>query len=142
MHLVVAIILLPTVRLGREPIGTQRQVLYKVVYLYFFSSYGVFLHYGRPFSNFSEAHHEHPARSNEPLKCSPDAPQLDAGIGFTAATFLHDAKAGTENASPVPMGAVVDPVAGGCNPLPSRNGGCVADQGDEFAMAAGFDANG
>ena len=28
------------------------------------------------------------------------------------------------------------------NPLPSRNGGCVADQGDEFAMAAGFDANG
>ena len=49
-----------------------------------------------------------------------DTPQLDAGIGFTAATFLHDVKAGTENASPVPVGAVVDPVADGCKPTPQQ----------------------
>ena len=27
------------------------------------------------------------------------------------------------------------------DPLARRNGGCVADQGDQIAMAAGFDAN-
>ena len=39
------------------------------------------------------------------------------------------------------VGAVVDPAARRSDPLASRNGGSVADQGDEFAMATGFDAN-
>src|SRR6266567_9504524 len=37
------------------------------------------------------------------------------------------------------VGAVVDPVAGRCNPLAGRDRGGMADQGDQLAVATGPD---
>src|SRR6266568_3174982 len=37
-----------------------------------------------------------------------------------------------------PSGTVVDPVAGGCNPLAGRYRGGMADQGDQLAVATGL----
>ncbi len=39
------------------------------------------------------------------------------------------------------VGAVVDPVAGRCNPLAGRDRGGMADQGDQLAAAAGLNAD-
>src|SRR6266566_154827 len=39
------------------------------------------------------------------------------------------------------VGTVVDPVAGGRNPLPGRNRGGMADQGDQLALATSLNSD-
>src|SRR6266568_2573663 len=39
------------------------------------------------------------------------------------------------------VGTVVDPIAGGCNPLPGRNRGGMADQGDQLALGTNLNSD-